>query len=244
MSFPTFYIPPDQISGDRAVMSGDELRHARLTLRLGAGDTVKVIDGKGSSWEGLIQSMGKEESVLRLERKKVEPEAGFRLSIAMGIVPGDRYDWAVQKGTELGAVAFLPLVTERTEVKFRGKWKRIPRLERIIASSCKQCGRARFPAISDPVQLGELDTGHYDLCLVFWEEETASSMKVVAEGIKKSPGSCLMIIGPVGGLTPGEVELLKEKGCLVAGMGPRILRTETAVAAGAAILQHLWGDMN
>ncbi len=243
MSLPTFYIQPDKIAGNRAVMSGDELRHARLTLRLGTGDIVRVIDGRGSSWEGLIQSMDKEECVLRLEGKTTERDPSFRLSIAMGIVPGDRYDWAVQKGTELGAVAFLPLVTERTEVKLRGKWKRIPRLERIIASSCKQCGRARFPAISDPVQLGELETGHYDLCLAFWEEETALSMNAVAEGIRKTPGSCLMIIGPVGGLTQGEVDLLKEKGCLVAGMGPRILRTETAVAAGATILQHLWGDM-
>lgn len=243
MSFPTFYIPPDHISGDQAVMTGDELRHARLTLRLGIGDTVRIMDGKGGSWEALIQSMGKEEGTLRLTDKEVEPASPFRLVIAMGIVPGDRFEWALQKGTELGATNFIPLVTERTELKIRGNWKRLDRLKRVIVSTCKQCGRARFPTISDPIPLRELGTDHYDLCVVFWEGKAVKPLKQVAEEIEP-PGSCLMVIGPVGGLTVGEVELLKEKGCIVTGMGSRILRTETAVTTGAALLQYLWGDLN
>jgi 16S rRNA (uracil1498-N3)-methyltransferase len=242
MSFPTFYIPPEQILGDKAVMTGDELRHARLTLRQDTGDTVRIVDGQGGSWEALVESMGKEESSLRLSQGTVEPVPSFNLTVAMGIVQGERFDWAIQKGTELGVSAFLPLVTERTQVGFRGRWKRIPRLERIIVSACKQCGRARFPTISEPVAIGELDTGPYDLCVVFWEGKDVKYLKEAAEGIEP-PGSCLMVIGPVGGLTVAEVGLLKKKGSIVAGMGSRILRTETAVTAGAALLQYLWGDM-
>jgi 16S rRNA (uracil1498-N3)-methyltransferase len=242
MSFPTFYIPTERITGDSAVMTGDELRHARLTLRLVTGDTVRIVDGEGGSWQGLIQSMGKEEATLALSDREIEPSPSFKLTIAMGIVQGDRFDWAIQKGTELGASAFWPLITERTEVKLRGKWKRHTRLERIIISACKQCGRARFPTIFDPVPLMELDISPYDLSVVFWEEETVKNLKEVTEGIER-PGSCLMVIGPVGGLTVEEVGQLKEKGCIVAGMGSRVLRTETAVTVGAALLQYIFGDM-
>ena len=243
MSSPTFYIPPEQIAGSQATLTGDELRHARLTLRLGSGDSVKIVDGKGASWNALIKSMDKEKSTLILSDKEVEFIPSFKLTIAMGIVPGDRFDWAIQKGTELGASAFLPLITERTEVNIKGGWKRLPRLHRIVVSACKQCGRSRFPTISEPVSLKELKTDPYDLSVVFWEEKTARHLKEVTEGIEP-PGSVLMVIGPVGGLTVDEVELLKDKGFKVAGMGSRVLRTETAVTAGAALMQYLWGDMS
>jgi len=243
MSLHTFYIPPADIKGDTGTLTGDELRHARLTLRLGSGDAVKIVDGEGASWNALIQSMGKEKGTLTLSGKEVEATPSFQLAIAMGIVPGDRFDWAIQKGTELGASAFLPLITERTEVKIKGGWKRLPRLQRIVASACKQCGRSRFPVISEPVSLNELETHPYDLSVVFWEENAARHLKEVTEGIEP-PESALMVIGPVGGLTVDEVELLKDKGFKVAGMGSRVLRTETAVTAGAALLQYLWGDMS
>lgn len=242
MSHPTFYIPPDLIDGETGILTGDELRHARLTLRLGAGDTVRVVDGEGVSFTGRIRTMNREKGTVALTDRGVEPPLPFSLTVAMGIVKGERFDWAIQKATELGVGSFIPLLTERTETRSKGKWKRLPRLERVIVSSCKQSGRARFPSISEPVDIGNLDVGRYDTSIVFWENEAGKSLRETAEGIK-APASAIMIAGPVGGLTPQEVESLQDKGSLVAGMGPRILRTETAVTAGAALLQFLWGDM-
>ena len=242
MSLPTFYIPPEHILEDRAILSGDELHHARLTLRLGAGDIVRVVDGQGTSFKAVIQSLNKEEGDLTLSDRNVEPESPFELTVAMGIVQGERFDWAIQKATELGTTAFIPLVTERTEGRFRGEWKRLGRLERVIISTCKQCGRARFPAICEPVVINDLDMSSFDLSLIFWEEEGTRPLKEAVEGID-SPRSCLVIIGPVGGLTGEEVAFLKEKGGIIAGMGPRILRTETAVTAGVALVQYLYGDL-
>ena len=241
MSIPTFYIPPGLIHGDTATLTGDELRHARLTLRLKTGDAVRIVDGEGRSWQGLIRTMAKDESTLSLSAGASEPLPAFNLTVAMGIVQGERFDWAIQKGTELGVSNFLPLLTKRTEMKISGSWKRLPRFRRIIASASKQCGRARFPAISEPIDLKNLNTSPYELSIVFWEEENATSLRELAKAVDP-PRSCLMVIGPVGGLTSQEVESLKGKGCLAAGMGSRILRTETAVAAGAALLQFLWGD--
>ncbi len=83
MSLPTFYIPPSMITEKSAILEGDELRHARLTLRLGTGDAVRIVDGEGVSWNALIQSMGKEEGTLTLSEKGVEPIPSFKLTIAM-----------------------------------------------------------------------------------------------------------------------------------------------------------------
>ena len=242
MSFPTFYIPPEQISGDTAIMTGDELRHARTTLRLGLGDQVRLVDGVGGSLDARFRTVGKGQALLDILARFTEPEPTFALTIAMGIVKGERFDWAIQKATELGASAFIPLVTERTEGKVGRPWKRIDRLQRVVISACKQCGQARFPVLHEPLHLTDLDPYTFDLAITFWEgswTRPLTEMKKTAP----SPGSCLMVVGPIGGLSSDEAKMLKNRGFFLAGLGPRILRTETAIAAGAALLQYLFGDM-
>ena len=242
MSFHTFYIPPEGISGGTAVLSGDELHHARATLRLGPGDNVKIIDGVGGSFDALIKSVEKERALLEITDHSLQPQPAFSLTIAMGVVKGERYDWAIQKGTELGASAFIPLVTERTEGKVKLPWKRLDRLQRIAVSACKQCERAWFPVLHEPLQLADLDPGAFDLSVAFWEGPWTRPLTHLNSSFP-SRGTCLMVVGPVGGLSQDEAILLKNRGCFLASLGPRILRTETAVAAGASLLQYMFGDM-
>jgi len=242
MSSHTFYIPPERISGETAVLTGEELRHAGVTLRLGSGDSARIIDGAGGSYEARFESLGKKEARLKVHSRLTEPEPLFSLTLAMGIVPGERFEWAVQKGTELGASVIIPLVTERTELKAERPWKRLERLRRIMISACKQCGRARFPGLSEPLALADLDPGAYGFAVAFWEDEDAPLLAdLVDDGLH--PGTGLMVVGPVGGFSSGEADLLKTSGCVLAGLGPRVLRTETAVAAGVTLLQYLFGDM-
>ena len=82
----------------------------------------------------------------------------------------------------------------------------------------------------------------YDLAVAFWEADRVPSLAEAVKGVT-DPCSCLMIIGPVGGFSTDEAQMMKRKGCVLAALGPRILRTETAVTAGAALLQHMFGDM-
>ena len=239
MSERTFYVRPENLSGDRAALDGDELRHARLTLRLKAGDEVRLVNGMGSSARAVIRSISPALAALDVLSSDVEPPPALHLTMAMGIVQGERFEWAIQKGTELGASAFVPLLTERTEVKVRGHWKRLQRLERVVISACKQCGRARFPLISEPVPLSALDPSGHDLAVFFYEAPGVASLEPVRGEVLR----CLMVVGPVGGFTEKEAGEMLDRGFVAAGMGPRILRTETAAAAGAAMLQYLYGDM-
>lgn len=242
MSQPTFYIPPEAVSGDTAVLSGEEFHHARTTLRLGPGDQVNFIDGVGGLFEASFATVGKDQAVLDVLSRTVQPEPVLAITIAMGIVKGERYEWACQKGTELGASAFIPLITERTEVKVRLPWKRLERLQRIIVSSCKQCGQARFPILHEPIHLSDLATGAFDLSVAFWEGSWTRPLTELRRTVP-TRGRCLMVVGPVGGFSPDEAKMLKNRGCFLATLGPRILRTETAVAAGASLMQFIFGDM-
>ncbi|TNF50637.1 16S rRNA (uracil(1498)-N(3))-methyltransferase [bacterium] len=242
MTVATFYIHPDRISGSNAILEGGELGHARLTLRLSSGDRVKLLDGNGTIYQAVFLSVSPHEGVLEIVSQDSEPEPELYLTMAMGIVRGERFEWAIQKACELGVSSIIPLVTERIEDKISGRWKRRGRLERVITSACKQCERARFPMLHEPLHLTDLDPHQYDLAVAFWEEETSSSTKEVMDP-SMTPQSCIIVIGPVGGFTEDEARLMKKRGFLLAGMGPRILRTETAALAGVAIIQHLYGDM-
>ena len=243
MSSRTFYIEPDKVQGKTATLDGEELRHARTVLRLGPGDEVQLVDGLGNFYRAELTSISQEGAELAITSTSIEKEPAFSLTVAMGIVRGERFEWAIQKCTELGAAAFIPLVTERTEVKVTEPWSRRERLEKIIAAACKQSERARFPELRPPLEISELDPDGFDLPLLLWESGSAPSLKAAA-GSVSNPGSCLLVIGPVGGFTHGEVKFLKQAGFTVAGFGPRILRTETAATAAVAVLGHLFGDLD
>ena len=201
----------------------------------------RVIDGEGSLYEAKVRTMSKDEATFDILSVTKEPAPTFSLTVAMGVVQGERFDWALQKATELGVTNFIPLLSERTDIKPGEARKRLPGRQRVIQSAGKQSGRARFPAISEPVTIGDLTVPDYDQTVLFWEGKS-QSLSEIAPKLSK-PSSCLMVIGPVGGLTPAEAKALREKGAIVAGLGPRVLRTETAVTAGVALLQYLWGDL-
>lgn len=243
MSSGSFYIDPKSVTGNTAVLKGEDLRHARLALRLSKGDRVRLYDGLGGIYHAVFQSVSQTVGVLEITAREVEPEPSLDLAVAMGIVRGERFEWAIEKGTELGASTFIPLITERVEDKaLRTPWNRKDRLMRIIASTCKQCERARFPLLREPIPLEALNPDGYDLAVAFWESREAPNIaETVESGLH--PRSCLMVVGPVGGFTADEARMMEEKGFILAGMGTRVLRTETAVTAGATIIQYLWGDM-
>lgn len=243
MSSGSFFVDPRNITENFAVLSGDDLRHARLTLRLGRGDQVRLYDGLGGIYQAVFQSISRTEGILEITAREIEPEPSLDLTIAMGIVRGERFEWAVEKGTELGVSTFVPLITERVEDRvLHTPWNRMDRLTRIITSTCKQCERARFPLMVEPIPLAKLDPKGYDAAVTFRASEDARNIAETVESGSR-PRSCLMVIGPVGGFTTDEARWMEERGFVLAGMGTRVLRTETAVAAGAAIIQYLWGDM-
>jgi 16S rRNA (uracil1498-N3)-methyltransferase len=147
----------------------------------------------------------------------------------------------IQKATELGVFAVWPVVTFRTDAAARPalQGSRQERWEKVASGAAEQCGRAVVPDIAPTVKLAEmLDRPFEGQRLVFWEAAGQPHL-----GDLPRATDVLALVGPAGGFEPQEIDLLRSRGFLTVGLGPRILRAETAAFTALATLQVLWGDM-
>jgi 16S rRNA (uracil1498-N3)-methyltransferase len=238
---PRIHTPQELRQGLTAQLETGASRHISAALRLQVGDEVTLFNGRGGEYPATIA---------RVERKQVTVEIGaFReqdvespLQIHLGIVlsRGDRFDWLVQKATELGVATISPLFSERCEVKLKGERgeKKLRHWQQIAISACEQCGRNRVPDISAPRQLASwCENADADVRLVLHHRAEATPE------LTQRPASAALLIGPEGGLTDAEIDMARARGFAPLALGPRVLRTETAPLAACAILQWRWGDM-
>ena len=215
--------------------------HLCKVLRMKAGDTVILFNGEGGQFSAHLVSLDRNRTVaLAGAYEAVERESDLTLQLGIALSRGDRMDWVVQKATELGVDSISPLETERTGTRLdaRRREKKLRHWQQIAVSACEQCGRNRLPAIQMIRPLND------------WLQGVTEDRRFVLHhragdmpGETVAPGSVALLIGPEGGLSPGEIDAAREKGFEELTIGPRILRTETAPLAAIAILQARWGDM-
>jgi 16S rRNA (uracil1498-N3)-methyltransferase len=222
--------PPDQ---GRLTLLGEEARHLGRVLRLGPGDRVEVFDGRGLTTPAEVVELAKERVELRaLGPPRPDREAPFRLTLATAVPKGERFDWLVEKATELGVSRLVPLITERSVVDPRAA--KLDRLRRVIVESCKQSGRSRLMELEGPTRWtalsGRDDGGHRLLA--------HPDGIVPAAWPRPGPeGVVTLAVGPEGGFTDAEVEHARARGWAIVGLGATKLRIETAgLAACSAIL--------
>lgn len=242
-----FFISKKNIHGDSATIAGAELEHMRKVLRLGTGDSVTLFDDEGWEHEGTIRSysngMGEIEIV---SSHRPERESAVRITLAQALGKGDKFDWVVEKATELGAAAVVPFLCRRTVPKpdAAGREKKAARWQRIALSAAQQSGRTQIPEIFGVMDFSDLVRRPWpsDLKLIFWENETTQGLARLREE-KSRAESLLLVIGPEGGFTPDEVREATESGFRSVRMGKRVLRTETAAVTALALAQFIWGDL-
>jgi 16S rRNA (uracil1498-N3)-methyltransferase len=216
-------------------------RHLCGALRLQPGDQVVLFDGNGGEFSARLESLDRKQVWLQVvEHQAIERESPLPVHLGIGISRGDRFDWVVQKATELGVAQISPLLSERVEVKLKGERaeKKLQHWQQIAISACEQCGRNRIPTIHSLQKL----TG--------WTQQVDGDCKLVLHHRGQQsltrltpPAKLALLIGPEGGLTEQEIEQAQQQGFAPLTLGPRVLRTETAPLAALAIVQQLWGDM-
>lgn len=241
-----FFVEGTARPGEVLVFPAAAARQMVRVLRLGAGARVLAVDADG--WELTVEltradARAAEGRVLARDRRRTEPPV--RVVLAQGIPRGDKMDWVVQKGTEVGVSGFIPVVTARTTVDLSGKEeRRRERWQRVAREAAEQAGRTAVPSVGAVCGLGEAvaQLAGLDLFLVPWEEEEARGLREVLRGAA-SPRSVGILIGPEGGLTREEVELARGRGAVAVTLGPRLLRTETAGPVTAAIVLYELGDL-
>ena len=234
-----FFVPQKLEQNGIAVLTPDQAHHLRIVLRLRAGEEVELFDGTGLSYSGIIQSRG---AVIRIGplREVALPEAPrTALALAAALIKPDRFEWILQKGTELGVERFLPLETAFSTVRIPQArlGARMERWQRIVREACKQSRRVTIPEVHFPMPLAALLTApEYAAHVRFMLYEKASER--LTAGLK--PGNpALLCVGPEGGWDATEVHAAEDAGYRIVGMGTRVLRAETAALAALAIFQFL-----
>lgn len=228
-------------------IAGDDVNHIKNVLRAAPGDILIVSDGNGSEYSVGIESFEKDRiraSIIDINPNTTEPPV--RITLFQGIPKSDKMETIIQKCVELGICKIVPVITERTVVKFkdtRDMENKTVRWRRISLEAAKQCNRGIVPEVSMPVKLEKafLLSGDYELGLIPYENESDTSMRAYITGLK--PQNICFFIGPEGGFDENEVEKAKQHGIKPVTLGPRILRTETAGSAVLSILMYELGDM-
>ena len=244
---PRFHIRPEAIQADRIVFDEQETRHLARVLRLRPGDVVQVVDGQGTEFTVRLESVeARRAAGTILARSSSVTESPLAITLAQGIPKGDKMEWIVRSVTELGVCRIVPLLTERSIVRLEpGRWRdRARRWQRVAKEAAKQCGRAVIPSVEAPRSFQEFAAADWsvDLALCLWEGEHRGLSEVL-QATPGPVGSALLVVGPEGGLARQEVETLEAGGFKSAGLGPRILRTETAGPVGVSLLQARFGDL-
>ncbi|MGJ7912188.1 16S rRNA (uracil(1498)-N(3))-methyltransferase [Neobacillus sp. LXY-1] len=241
------YFVNQRTNEDQFLISGDDRHHIVKVMRMQMGDQIICVDPDGKQAVCRLAEITDERVVADVVQWKEEnSEPPIKITIASGLPKGDKLEWIIQKGTELGAHKFIPFSAARSVVKWDEKKaaKKIERWQKIAKEAAEQSHRNRIPEVSDQMSFKELliHSKNYDYRLVAFEDESRNGEVSVFSSIlrKMQKGESLLIVfGPEGGLASEEVQLLKDHDFHPCGLGPRILRTETApLYALAAVSYH------
>ena len=254
------------MAGETVTISGEDHRYLTRVLRLAPGDRVMLFDGRGAEADAELARIGPRDAELRLiaRRAAASSKRGPALILLQALARGEKMDFVMQKATELGADRIIPVATARAvpHLEAQRSESRHARWEKIAREAARQCGRADVPAI-DPVAdfvqaVSDLPEGA--LKLLFYEAARAQSLKAALNAALKAaleaaleaalpaalpssaPAAVAIAIGPEGGFTDEEAAAAEAAGFVAVGLGPRILRTETAALAALAILDFVFGD--
>lgn len=205
------------------------------------GRELIIFNNTGREYAATIVSVTKKSACVTITSQAVvNRESPLTTELAIALSRGERFDWVLQKATELGVTRIVPLLTERTEVKLNTDrlLKRQQQWQKIIVSACEQCQRNTLPDIVPPIALAPYLTQcqtHYRFVL---HHRAATPLKDLPP-----PTSTTLLIGPEGGLNDDEINLAEQHQFQPLQLGPRVLRTETAPIAALSIIQSLWGDL-
>lgn len=231
----------------RFVIKGEDCHHIKTVMRMVPGDLIICVDPSGKAALCKIAEITDEQVAADVvEWKEETSELPIRVTIASGLPKGDKLEWILQKGTELGAHEFLPFHADRSVVKWDAKKaaKKMERWQKITKEAAEQSHRSFCPEVNSPVDFKKILqlSNNYDYKLAAYEEESRNGeISTFSATLKKMNmgESLLLLFGPEGGLAEAEICQLKENHFALCGLGPRILRTETApLYTLAAISYH------
>jgi 16S rRNA (uracil1498-N3)-methyltransferase len=247
-----FFTEPHNISETEGKILGDDVKHIYKVLRLSEGEEVVLNNCEGIEYLGEIETITKSEVIVKIiKRLDINNESKVKVHLFQGLPKGQKMDLIVQKGTELGVSEFIPVTTARVDVKLKGEFKKLDRLNRIALEACKQSKRSVIPHVKEVIDFNEAinELKKMDLIIVPYENAEDFGIKTLVRKLERDSvdldtiNNVGILIGPEGGFEESEIDDLKEQGAYIVTLGNRILRTETAGFTATALIQYELGDL-
>jgi 16S rRNA (uracil1498-N3)-methyltransferase len=249
-----FFIPqPNGYQIGQTIVFSDEVAHqVRTVLRMGVGELVCVLDNVGGMYEVGVTAVSRNQVTGKvLSKQAATGEPDVHVTLYQSLTRREKFEWVLQKGTELGIQTFVPIVTQRSLVQdVKIKPNKLARWQKIIIEAAEQSQRGILPKVNSPILFAEAvhqsQANNLSLIASVFEEdsnfETNQNLKTILNR-HASPQNIALFIGPEGGFTDEEVENGRFHGLIPFSLGPRVLRTETAALVASALILHELGEL-
>ena len=244
MKIPRFYQPTEIHIGEKLDLSPENHRHAIQVLRLNVNDEIVIFNAEGGEYLATIILVEKRKSNILIKSYiDANRESPLEITLALATIKPDKMDFAIQKAVELGVTAIQPIYTKRSVIKIKENRldKKIKHWQGIITAACEQSGRTTLPTICKPINLEKyLSDSTEGMCITMLPNAKQKITDLANPGITTG---VTLLVGPEGGFTDDEEQLMADYSLTAVTFGKRILRAETAAIAGITTLQLAWGDI-
>ena len=235
-----FFVDPEILRGDRVVLPAATAHQIRNVLRLRAGSAILVLDNSGAEYEVVLRQVDRQQVVGEAVAKRPCPnEPTVHLTLYQALMKRDKFEWLLQKGTEIGISQFVPVVTQRSLVQDVDiKASKQARWHKIITEAAEQSRRGCIPTLQPPQTLVQALADHPPQPgLIAWEEADGLTLRGALSGGER-PSHLSLFIGPEGGFAAEEVKAAQAAGLQAITLGKRILRAETAALVASALVLY------
>ncbi|TFJ94122.1 16S rRNA (uracil(1498)-N(3))-methyltransferase [Lentibacillus salicampi] len=246
-----YFVPAENWIDSQVIITGDDVHHISRVIRSRPGNKIICNHPNGDAAICRITDIGKDQiHTVISEWLEESSELPLDVTIAQGLPKSDKLEWVLQKGTELGAAAFIPVQADRSVVVWdhQKSEKKMNRYRKIIKEASEQSHRNKIPSIKPVTPLTELvkQSTDYNVKLFAYEEEAKTEVfQSFGMAVSKmGPGDrVFIVIGPEGGFSKQEAAVLKQHDFTPVRLGPRILRTETAALYALASISYHFEEL-
>lgn len=242
-----FFVSREALDAERVALPADVAHQLRAVLRMSPGDRIIVLDNSGWEYEVELAELSPQTAwgtVLSRTLSRTEPRT--KITLYQSFLKGPRFEFVLQKGTELGIVAFVPVISARCVVSsLDSASRKTARWERIIREAAEQSRRGRLPDLAPALFFRDAclrATRSGQLALIPWEGETTTALREALDRMQR-PFSVSLFVGPEGGFDESEIAVARQAGVIPVHLGPRILRAETAGLVAASAILFAYGDL-
>jgi 16S rRNA (uracil1498-N3)-methyltransferase len=243
VTIPRLYLPRPLETGAVCAAAADQARYLKTVLRMREGDPLLIFNGTGWEYKAVIRRQTADGIELEITGRRALPAAEIHVTLCQAVPKAEKMDGIIRHATELGAERIVPFLAERSVPRWRPEQlpRKRERWQKIAVEASRQCGRPDIPEIGEIVTFERMlrDVPESGLRLIPWEEETKTGIReILRDPARSGMKEFVLVIGPEGGFSAGEIELARQAGFLSVSLGKRVLRVETASLAVLAVLQY------